>query len=278
MSLWRLERLFAGLTLAALLCACRTAGPSPTASSLPTISPTATISSGITSYRPECFLEDEWVSCQDDSLGLAFRYPAAWGFLTEANLTSDACGGQSLAYSFDPWYSGPRNGGASQDACLAGADSIRSFTGIPDETSAAEDLLSRCQQALPQALLCQAINERVWLVGLFPDAQTVCQATAGQGTQPYLAVAIDLPAGRPIGGLVLAQVFLSPAEAAGLFAPLGGTSPNRGLCRQEQALQGYQENASELAQRIQDGQADPLTMERVQAIRKLGESVSIAAR
>jgi len=261
------------LLLALLLSACRGAGPQPTAT--PHLSATPSTAEGPGGYRPECFPEDEWVACQDDRLGLALHYPASWGFLVEAQLSEGTCGGQALVYRFDPWYTGPLNGGASPDYCQPGADPIQRFSGFPGETGTGTDLLDRCQQVLPQAVFCQAVNNRVWLAGLFPDAQAICQSAAGPAPEPRLAVAIDLPEGRPVSGLVLAQVFLSPAEAAGLYAPLGGNPPNRSLCRQAQALDAYQENASDLAHKIVEGQVDEVTMERLGAIRQLADSVQL---
>lgn len=261
------------LFLLSLLSACLPAGPQPTPSLIQMATPTP--SAGALSYRPECFVEEAWMACQDERLRLAFRYPAEWGSLVEARLSPAACGGQTLVYRFEPLGSGPVNGGASREPCLTGAGSIQGFSGFPDEKRPAADLLDRCRQVFPQAEFCQAASQQVWLVGTFPDAQAVCQAAAGQVPEPRLVVAINLPDDRPIGGLALGQVFLSPEEQASLYGPLGGKPPNRGLCRQVEAQDGYQENAATLAQRVVDGQVDAITRQRLEAIRQVAESIQI---
>ncbi len=220
----RFVRVAGLLALTVALGACQAGGPTAT----PSPTPAAPESGAPGSYRPECFVEDPWVSCQDPQLGLSLRYPSAWGFLTGASLTPGSCGGQSLAYSFDPWTSGPQTGGASRDFCQPGAGPLERFSGFPAGSSPETSLLERCRLAFPEAAFCQEVSPQIWLVGLFPDAQAVCQAGSGPAPQPRLAIAIDLPDGRPIGGLVLAQVFLSPDARAELYAPLGGPNSQPG--------------------------------------------------
>lgn len=224
--------------------------------------------------RPDCKRQEEAWTCIDETLGLAFTYPARWGRITAASLLSGSCGGFSYSYSFDDFASAPANGGLSMDYCESRGGDITSFSGFRTGSLADWRAVDGCS-LFPNSAECSEISSDVILAVLLPQADEVCDPGPGTVFQPLVIVALNLVLERPVHGFLFAQHFLSVKTQDWLFAPLGGIVVQPALCAERSARREFDGRVQSLAQQIKDSSTDEETQYLLGMVEAFAQSVKV---
>ena len=252
---------------------------SPTPTNLQTQHPTPTLAPSITPtlwhpiFYPECNPNDTVQICFDELLKMEFSIPLEWGEI-EAMLREGWDTGLAYFYTFDSSVE-VEAGGRSADFAEGRSGTLSDFMGFSQ--SSKED---RCGHYY-YAEICDDVQPEVYLYFLFPQAYALCYGGPHALSEPYMLVAINLPANDKINGFVFTGNMLAgdtrTSYEEDLDLLIGPYEEEINL----PTYQGCDENGSEifdqqiqlLIEDVRAGEVDPETLVNIEVWLQLARSI-----
>ncbi|MDD3827099.1 MAG: hypothetical protein PHY79_14125 [Anaerolineae bacterium] len=235
----------------------------------------------------DCMPAGAFSHCVDDVLGIEFEVPASWGAI-ETRLRR----GLDAGFAYDYYFGGKTH--AETEPLVAGGRSVDFAEGrgaMPTDFGGYEDAgwqrTSACagsgewfSNAYP---VCRQINDHVaWMIR-FPNAEALCSGDlTGWTATPVFRIEISLPDNPTINGFVFEAPFFSEQFAtlveSDLYRRIGisvNWEPRR--C-DEASKEAFDAELARLTDSLMERTADAETVEKVDELIHLAESIAVRER
>ncbi len=233
-----------------------------------------------------CTPLNTFARCSDDILNIEFEVPASWGAI-ETRLTTGGYAG--LAYNY--FFGGKTH--AETEPLVAGGRSVDFDEGrgaMPTDFPGYDHPGFRRKSACDFSgsdwfdnsfPVCRQVTDKVaWMIRL-PNAATLCEAVFGYWqTDPVFRVEVNLPDNPTINGFVFEAPFFSEQFAAqvenDLYPLLDVRRDERPSKCDDASRQAFDAKRVALIESITDRTADAETLEKVDELLHLAESITWA--